>query len=73
MVFLIAFSFLIPAYVGVTGIFWAAPAADIAAGVVTAVVMAGVWNQLRNEERGLSAFRAETPAGVTDTPTKDEA
>ena len=46
VVFLIAFSLIIPAYVGVTGIFWAAPASDILAIVVTAVVLLRIWKQL---------------------------
>ncbi len=43
---LIVFSLLIPMALGVTGIFWAAPAADILAMAVTAAVMAGVWKEL---------------------------
>lgn len=43
---LIVFSLLIPMALGVTGIFWAAPAADILAMAVTAGVMAGVWKEL---------------------------
>ncbi|MDR3172390.1 MAG: MATE family efflux transporter [Treponema sp.] len=46
VVFLIAFSLIIPAYIGVTGIFWAAPAADILAMVITALVLLRVWKQL---------------------------
>jgi len=46
IVFLIAFSLIIPAYIGVTGIFWAAPAADILAIAITAVVLLRVWKQL---------------------------
>ena len=46
VVFLIAFSLIIPAYIGVTGIFWAAPAADILAIAITVIVLLRVWKQL---------------------------
>ena len=45
-VLLIALSLVIPTQMGVTGIFWAAPAADILAMAVTAVVILRVWRQL---------------------------
>ena len=45
-VLLIAFSFIIPLRLGVTGIFWAAPAADALAMAVTAVVVLRVWRQM---------------------------
>ena len=45
-VLLIVFSLLIPAAVGVTGIFWAAPIADVLAVLVTAAVMGRVWREL---------------------------
>ena len=35
---------------GVTGIFWAAPIADVLAIAVTAVVMLRLWNQLKAED-----------------------
>ncbi len=51
-VFLIIASLIVPAFFGVTGIFWAAPIADILAAVITAAVMLGTWNHLcREEER----------------------
>lgn len=43
---LIVFSLLIPVFLGVTGIFWAAPIADILAIVITAAVMIRVWKEL---------------------------
>lgn len=43
---LIVFSLLIPAAMGVTGIFWAAPIADVLAILVTFTVMARVWKEL---------------------------
>lgn len=45
-VLLIVFSCLIPIALGVTGIFWAAPIADVLAILVTAVVMVRVWKEL---------------------------
>lgn len=45
-VLLIVFSLLIPISLGVTGIFWAAPAADVLAILVTAGVMVRVWKEL---------------------------
>ncbi|MDE7218180.1 MAG: MATE family efflux transporter [Oscillospiraceae bacterium] len=46
-VLLIIFSLLVPAFWGVTGIFWAAPIADVLAAVATAAVMARLWTQLK--------------------------
>ena len=46
-VLLIVFSLTIPAQLGVTGVFWAAPIADILAICVTAVVMVRLWKQLK--------------------------
>jgi putative MATE family efflux protein len=43
VVFLILFSVILPIYIGVTGIFWAAPAADVLAILVTAIVLLRVW------------------------------
>ena len=45
-VLLIVFSLLIPAAIGVTGIFWAAPIADVLAIAATAAVMVRVWKEL---------------------------
>ncbi len=45
-VFLIVLSLIVPMFLGVTGIFWAAPAADILAIAITAVVMVRLWKQL---------------------------
>ncbi|MFR1753463.1 MAG: MATE family efflux transporter [Oscillospiraceae bacterium] len=45
-VLLIVFSCLIPIALGVTGIFWAAPIADVLAILVTAAVMVRVWKEL---------------------------
>ncbi|GHV75783.1 MATE family efflux transporter [Spirochaetia bacterium] len=42
VIFLIVFTFILPVYLGVTGIFWAAPVADILAIIVTVVVVAHI-------------------------------
>ncbi len=49
-VLLIVFSLLIPVAMGVTGIFWAAPIADVLAVLATAVVMVRVWKELGQEK-----------------------
>ena len=46
-VLLIVFSLLIPVALGVTGIFWAAPIADILAIAVTGIVVMRVWKELK--------------------------
>lgn len=45
-VLLIALSVLAPMVLGVTGIFWAAPIADVIAMLITAVVMIRLWKEL---------------------------
>lgn len=50
--FLIVLSLIAPIFLGVTGIFWAAPAADVLAIVITAVVMLGLWKQLSGAQEG---------------------
>ena len=49
-VLLIVFSVAAPMVWGVTGIFWAAPIADVLAIAVTAAVMVRLWNQLKAED-----------------------
>ena len=62
-VLLIVFSLLIPVFMGVTGIFWAAPAADVLAIFVTAAVMVQVWKELgREKEEKVSAAAAIRPS-----------
>ncbi|MDR3263126.1 MAG: MATE family efflux transporter [Clostridiales bacterium] len=46
VVFLIAFSFILASVIGVEGIFWAAPTADILAIIITAVVILFIWKKL---------------------------
>lgn len=58
-VFLIVLSLIVPSFLGVTGIFWAAPAADLLAIAVTSVVMVRLWKQLKEEEGG--SLRKELP------------
>ena len=54
-VFLIILSLIVPTFLGVTGIFWAAPAADILAITITAVVMGRLWKTLcETDERETS-------------------
>ena len=48
-VLLIIFSLIAPMLWGVTGIFWAAPIADMIAIAITAIVMVNLWKQLGNE------------------------
>ncbi|MDR3240257.1 MAG: MATE family efflux transporter [Clostridiales bacterium] len=72
VVFLIAFSFIIPAYIGVEGIFWAAPAADILALGVTAIVLLRVWKQFgstkaKNAEISDTAMLKSSRKGVIVT------
>jgi putative MATE family efflux protein len=59
VVFLLVFSAVFPAYSGVTGIFRAAPAADILAIIITAIVLLRVWKQLGTVQT--SAADAQTP------------
>lgn len=49
-VLLIVFSIIVPVFAGVTGIFWAAPVADVLAMAVTGGVMARLWKELKAEE-----------------------
>lgn len=44
---LILFSLIVPLFAGVTGIFWAAPVADVLAILVTAAVMGKLWKELK--------------------------
>lgn len=44
---LIIFSLVIPVGMGVTGIFWGAPIADVLAILITAAVMVQVWRELK--------------------------
>lgn len=50
---LIVFSVIMPVFFGVTGIFWAAPIADVFAMLITALVMLRLWKELRGEHTAL--------------------
>lgn len=50
-VLLIVFSLLIPIALGVTGIFWAAPIADVLAILVTFTMMVRIWKELAHGDR----------------------
>ena len=63
-VLLIVFSLLIPVFMGVTGIFWAAPAADVLAIFVTAAVMIRVWKELGQEKK------TQEPAAAAIRPSR---
>lgn len=68
-------SLVVPVFLGVTGIFWAAPAADILAIAITAVVMARLWKQLCVEDgrEGTDAVLPEYPVreGVVVTISRE--
>lgn len=61
-VLLIVFSLLIPVFLGVTGIFWAAPIADILAILITAAVMVRVWKELSHENKAKEPMAAIQPS-----------
>ena len=65
-VFLIVLSLIVPAFLGVTGIFWAAPVADIFAIAITTVVMVKLWKQL-NETKESKVSEGALP----EYPTKE--
>lgn len=61
-VLLIVFSLLIPVAMGVTGIFWAAPIADVLAILVTAAVMVRVWKELGQEKKAQGSAASIRPS-----------
>lgn len=74
-VFLIVLSLLVPIALGVTGIFWAAPVADILAIAITSVVMIKLWNQLsvsdENEADDYAVPAYPTKEGVVVTISRE--
>lgn len=50
-ILLIVFSLIVPHLLGVTGVFWAAPLADVFAIIITAFVMIKLWKQLHQLEQ----------------------
>ena len=69
-VLLIIFSLFVPIVGGVTGIFWAAPIADMIAVSITGVVMAKLWKSLEQEKRKVQtgtesqSIRASSPGVI---------
>lgn len=65
---LIAFSLVIPIFTGVTGIFWAAPTADVLAILITAAVMVKLWKELKvpdeNVQESRTALKASRPGPI---------
>ena len=59
---LIVFSLLIPVFLGVTGIFWAAPIADVLAILITAAVMIRVWKELSCDNNAQEPTAAIQPS-----------
>lgn len=74
-VFLIVLSMTVPMFLGVTGIFWAAPVADILAIAITAVVMVRLWKQLGEVHEGQTSESVlpeyPTKAGVVLTISRE--
>lgn len=61
-VLLVAFSLLIPVFLGVTGIFVAAPIADVLAILATAAVMVRVWKELGQEKKAKEVYSGIRPS-----------
>lgn len=73
-VMLIIFSLIIPIKLGVTGIFWAAPAADIVAIIITCIVMVKTYKTLskKNEDaKESSAVLQPSRQGVVITVARE--
>ena len=66
-VLLIVSSLVVPAYLGVTGIFWAAPIADVLAFVITLFVMLRVWKSLNIEDENIN-YSEKTPVIKNSVP-----
>lgn len=54
-VLLILFSLIVPVFGGVTGIFWAAPIADVIAILITGSVMAKLWRTLEQQKHQIQS------------------
>lgn len=67
---LIIFSLILPIFDGVTGIFWAAPIADIIAIAITCVVMVQLWKSLEQEKQQIQpkvsfkAIQTSSPGAI---------
>ena len=71
---LIVFSILMPLFLGVTGIFWAAPIADVLAMLITAVVMLRLWRELQappQAEPAIEGHIRPSKAGVIVTISRE--
>lgn len=70
---LIVFSLLIPVFFGVTGIFWAAPIADLLAILITAAAMVQVWKELcrRSESQEPTAAIQRSHQGAIITIARE--
>lgn len=69
---LIVFSIIVPVFFGVTGIFWAAPIADVIAMLITAAVMLGLWKELQGRGALAEEVAGDTLAAGTSAaqPTR---
>ncbi|WP_300926695.1 MATE family efflux transporter, partial [uncultured Dubosiella sp.] len=65
-VLLLVFSIVLPMHLGVQGIFFAAPIADIAAMLITVPVMMKIWHELK-----LPQNRQYEPVARLETDTND--
>lgn len=71
---LIAFSVTVPIFFGVTGIFWAAPLADIFAALITFMVMLGLLKSLNekdNSQSEISGYIKPSKPGVIITISRE--
>lgn len=75
-ILLIVLSLIFPTRMGVIGVLWAAPAADVIAIVITAVVIARVWKQMEGtasmpESKNIGAILQPSHPGVIITIARE--
>lgn len=75
-VLLIALSLLLPTKMGVIGVLWAAPAADLIAMIITVIVITGVWKQMESrsgdpEAKNAGAILQPSHPGVIITIARE--
>ncbi len=58
---LIIFSLIVPIFSGITGIFWAAPIADVMAVAITGIVMVNLWKTLEMEKEDCHSPASSCP------------
>lgn len=69
-ILLIIFSLIVPVFVGVTGIFWAAPISDIIAIAITSIIMVKLWKSLEQKkqktytETNFQSIQASSPGVI---------